>query len=87
MDLFVLLINQGVGVYCKGLAFGIFSSVRHGPAQMFPGFVLLINQSVGVYCLLYRSRLPPTSEGFSPLYEAVLHKCALVFFFLSIRAI
>ncbi len=55
MDLFVLLINKGVGVYCIGLAFGIFSSVRSVPAQMFPGLFFL---SIMAWVFtLYRSRL------------------------------
>jgi hypothetical protein len=42
---FVLLINQGVGVYSiqvspSSYKRGIFSSVRHGPAQMFPSLFL-----------------------------------------------
>ncbi len=76
MDLFALLINQGVGVYSIGLAFGIFSSVLSVPAQMFPGLFFL---SIRAWVFtLYRSRLPTTSKGFSLLYDTVLHKCSLV---------
>ncbi len=54
MDLFVLLINKGVGVYCIGLAFGIFSSVLSVPAQI---FLVCSSYQSGRGCLLYRSRL------------------------------